>query len=368
MKIIKKIIKKFKTPIFIYKKKKIIKNIKKFNKKNIRIFYALKANYNENLIKIIKKYVYGFETVSIGEINFLLKKKINKKRIIFSGVCKKKTDLKFIKKKKISYISVESYEEFKRIIKKKIKIKIILKINLNIDAKTIKQITTCRNDSKFGITKNELKKIISKIKKKNIKIYCLGFHLGSQISFFKPYIKAFKKIYKIYKIMKKKKISIKRIINIGGGYCIKFFKRNRFNKLCNFINKKKFKIIIEPGRSIVADSCVTVANVEYIKKTDKKRFAILDVGMESVIRPALYNSIHKVKSLTFNGKKKEYSLVGPVCESTDVIKKKAILKIKAGDKILIYDTGAYCMSMRMNYNMRKKPIELIIEKKKIKRI
>ncbi|MGX7589530.1 diaminopimelate decarboxylase [Candidatus Vidania fulgoroideorum] len=360
MKNIKKIIKKVKTPFFIYKKKKIIKNINKYKKKNVKIFYALKANYNKKIIKIIKKRVYGFEVVSIGEIKKLLNLNVKGKKIIFSGVCKKKKEIKFAEKKKIGFISVESYDEFKRVMKKKIKI--ILKINLNVGIDSIKQITTCKKNNKFGINEIDLLKIIKNVIKHKINIYCLGFHLGSQILDHKPYIKALKKIIKIYKYFRKKKIKINKIINIGGGFGIDYVNGsniNFFKKIYNFF--KKFKIIIEPGRSIIGNTCKTISKVEYIKKNKKKRIAILDVGMDCLIRPALYKSIHRIKKINKNkNKKKIYDLVGPICESTDIIRKNIKINLKKGEKIIICDTGAYCMSMRMNYNMRKKPKEVII--------
>lgn len=353
---------KFETPIFIYNKKKIIKNAKKFIKKNIKPFYAIKANYNKKIIKILKKLKYCFEVVSIGELNFLKKMNIKGKKIIFSGVCKEKKDIKEAIKKKIGFINIESLEEIKILNKysKKYMPKILFKINLNIDVKTNKKIKTCIEKNKFGMNKNEFKKSLNYVKEKKIKIYGLSFHLGSQIKSNKPYLKGYKKINEI---IKKKNIKI-RAINIGGGFSIKYKKKEKKHNLLflNKIVKNKYKIFTEPGRYIVGDACVTIAKVIRIKKTKKKNIAIINIGMDSIIRPALYGSFHKIKNfMKTTHTKKKYEIVGPICESTDVFSKSVFLyKLKKEDLLIIKNTGAYCLSMRMKYNMRKKPKEIFI--------
>ncbi|MGX7582867.1 diaminopimelate decarboxylase [Candidatus Vidania fulgoroideorum] len=358
---ISNIIKNYKKPIFIYSYKKILKNLKKFRKnKKIRIFYALKSNYNKKIIKKISKIVEGFEVVSIGEIMFLKKLGI-KNNLIFSGVSKKKSEIKYAIKNNVSYISVESYSELKKI---KGKINIILKYNLDMSVGTKKQITTCKKNNKFGIRKEETIKIINYVKKNKIKIYALGFHLGSQIKKEKYYIKAIKKIFKIIKKYKIKNINN---INIGGGYATNYYNNNliKYKRLLNFIKKKKEKFIIEPGRYIIANSCLTISKVVNIKKSKNKKISILDIGMESIIRPALYGSYHRIINFKIRRKIEKHDIVGPICESTDVFLKKKKIGIKRGDHIIIKDTGAYCLSMRSLYNMRIKPLEIIIYKKKI---
>ncbi|MGX7586255.1 diaminopimelate decarboxylase [Candidatus Vidania fulgoroideorum] len=363
---IKKIIKKYKKPIFIYSIKKIIKNIKKLKKhKKIKIFYAIKSNYNKKIIKKMNNYIEGFEVVSKGEIKFLIKLGINTKKIIYSGVCKKKKEINYAIRKKISKISIESYDELKKI---KGKIKIILKYNLNLDGETKPEITTCKENNKFGIRKRETKKIIKHIKKKKIKIYALGFHIGSQIKKTKFYIKAINIIKTIIKKYKKKKINIKNI-DIGGGYALNYKnnKTEKYKKLIKFIKKdNEYKsYILEPGRYLIANSCLTISKVIYIKKSKKKKIAITDIGMESIIRPALYKSFHSIKNFYKRKEKKIFDIVGPICESTDLFVKNNYFDIKIGDFLIIKDTGAYCLSMRSIYNMRDKPKELLIVKKKI---
>ncbi|MGX7589392.1 diaminopimelate decarboxylase [Candidatus Vidania fulgoroideorum] len=366
-----KIIKRYKTPVFIYKKRKIKNIINYLKKTKSKIYYAIKANYNIKIIKYLKKRMLNFETVSIGEINFLNKLGIKGKRIIFSGVCKSTLDLKTAIKKKIKYISVDSYEELKRlekITKKKTYTKIILKLNLNIKPKTNKKIMTGSYYNKFGINIKKYKGKITKIINKGfLKVKGIGFHIGSQIFSEKPYRLAINRIKKYINYFEKKKIKIK-LINIGGGFGFDYEKKNQKINIKNIINyaKKKTnkKIIIEPGRIIVAGSCLTISKVEYLKKTKKVNFAIIDVGMESIIRPMLYKSNHKIINIIKRKKKQKqiikFDIVGPICESTDIIKKSIKMDIRKDDYLIIKDTGAYCMSMRMIYNMRRKPKEVFI--------
>ncbi|UOQ27952.1 Diaminopimelate decarboxylase [Candidatus Vidania fulgoroideae] len=354
------------TPVFIYKKKKILENAKKFLKiDNVIPFYAIKANYNRKIIKLLEKNGFNFEVVSIGEIMFLIKNKIKGNRMLFSGVCKEEKDIKNAIKKKIGFINVESMEELKILNKfRGYKTKILLKFNLNLKVNTKKEVTTCKEENKFGIRKKKINKVIKFIKEKKIPIYGFSFHLGSQISSNRPYINGFKKIIKI---SKSNKIKIKAI-NIGGGFSIKYREKDKkhnliaLKKISEFCKRKKISLFTEPGRYIVADSCNTIARVVRIKKTKKKNIAIINIGMESIIRPALYGSFHRIDKINKTGKKKRtYEVVGPICESTDILSKKTkIERIRKGDFLIIKDTGAYCLSMRMNYNMRSKPKEIFI--------
>ncbi|MGX7589805.1 diaminopimelate decarboxylase [Candidatus Vidania fulgoroideorum] len=354
-----------KTPLFIYSRNKILKNISYCSNTRFKFFYALKANYNIEIIKLINIKGLGFEVVSIRELKLLVKLGVDTKKIIYSGVCKSNYDIRFIKSVNIGFINVDSINEIKMIYKvfrKSLEdIKLIVKLNLNIDVRTNKNIRTCTNSNKFGIYIDEIKNLIKFIGKNKIKIVGLGFHLGSQIKDYKPYILG---IYKIISIAKKYKLKVK-YINIGGGMAIDYTKRKKcylkiiINKLKRKLRKINIMIIVEPGRSLLANSCFTLSRIVNIKKSNKKRFAIIDIGMESIIRLMLYKCKHNILSYN-SSKKKIYDIVGPICESTDIICKDIRIGIKRNDIIIILDTGAYCMSMRMDYNMRDKPIEILV--------
>ncbi|MGX7583012.1 diaminopimelate decarboxylase [Candidatus Vidania fulgoroideorum] len=366
---INKITKKYKKPIHIYSKKKILKNMNLY--KNLNVFYAIKANCNIELLKIIGK-KFNFETVSMGEMKLV--KKIKKlKNVILSGVGKNKKEITYAIKKNIYSINVESVQELIRISnisnKLKKKVKLILRINLKIDCKTNKLVSTGDKKSKFGLFLEELK-LVKKILKKNkfLKIKGIGFHLGSQIKNIKYYRICIKKIL----IIRKKLFNKTKIINIGGGININHNKKKQNNrkknlkKIKNIIKKNKnIKFILEPGRSIISDACITIFKVEYIKRN----FIITDLGMNNIIRPVLYKSFHKIiNTKVRNFSKKKYNIVGPICECSDFLKKNVNIKAKQGDYLIMLNTGAYCYSMSSNYNLKEKAKEIIIYKNKIKDI
>ncbi|MGX7577229.1 diaminopimelate decarboxylase [Candidatus Vidania fulgoroideorum] len=364
--IIKKLLNKYKTPIFIYNKNKLLNNINKY--KNIKIFYAIKANYNSYILKLINNLNIGFEVVSIGEIRRINKLNLNNK-IIYSGVCKTynniKTALFYIK-----YINIESKEELKKIIIANTKIiQIFVKINLNIKVNTLEVIKTNLDKNKFGMKIKELIKCIKIIKKnKNIKIKGISIHLGSQIKNSFPFKLSLKKINKLINLIYLKHNIKTKIINLGGGIGINYLKKINTKKIIKNFSFKK-KIYLEPGRSIVGNSCLTISKIEYIKKRNFINLAIIDIGMENIIRPVLYNSFHKIKLLFKNNSQVNYyDLVGPICESTDILKKNIKLSINKNRYICIYHTGAYCLSMRSIYNIKYKPKEFLYFNNKIKLI
>ena len=201
---------------------------------------------------------------------------------------------------------------------------------------------------------------------------CLSVHIGSQILDYKPYEKMLKVIQKV---IDKSKFNFE-YIDLGGGMGIDYEKnKKRLNykkyssNIKKFLKKNDSKIIFEPGRSIVADSGYLISSVIYIKEGDKKDFIIIDAAMNDLIRPALYNAKHKIIPVKRSKIKnnKVYEFVGPICETTDKFSTlKRFQKLKEKDLIVICDVGAYGMSLSSNYNLRPKPIELLIEKSKIK--
>jgi diaminopimelate decarboxylase len=207
---------------------------------------------------------------------------------------------------------------------------------------------------------------------KNIELKCLSVHIGSQILDHKPYEKMLKAVGKIIN-----KISHKfEFIDLGGGMGISYYdnsKKLNYKKynlaIKKFLKNYKSKIIFEPGRSIVGNSGILISKVIYIKESERKNFIILDAAMNDLMRPALYGANHKIlpSIKTNKNSKKTYEFVGPICESTDKFRTlKNFQKLKEKDLITICDVGAYGMSLSSNYNVRPKPIELLINGSKIK--
>ena len=297
--------KKFGTPLYCYSYKKLKENVDNFRKNFISfsplICFAVKSNTNLNLIREIRKFGLGADVVSIGELMTAIKAGINPKKIVFSGVGKTTDEINYAINKKILLINAESKSEISEIEKiAKYKNKIVnigIRLNPNIDAKTLKQISTGKKENKFGVDEKTFFEIVKYAKiSKNINLRCLSVHLGSQILDHKPYEKMLKVIDKIVK----KSNHDFEFIDLGGGMGISYEKNNKklnYQKyniaIKKFLKNHKSKIIFEPGRSIVGNIGSLVSKVIYIKENDKKSFIILDAAMNDLLRPALYGANHR---------------------------------------------------------------------------
>jgi diaminopimelate decarboxylase len=372
--------KKYDTPIYCYSYKKLKENIVNF-KNNFKSFdplvcFAVKSNTNVNLLKEIKNFNCGADVVSIGELMKALKAGINSKKIVFSGVGKTSKEISYAIDKKILLINAESKSEIleiERIAKfKKRIVNVGIRLNPNTDPKTLSQISTGKKENKFGVNEKTFLKVKDYINNsKYINLKCLSVHIGSQILNHQPYEKMLKVIDKIIK-----KSSHKfEFIDLGGGMGISYnsdFKKLDYKKynlaIKKFLKKHKCKIIFEPGRSIIGNAGILITKVIYIKETKKKNFIILDAAMNDLMRPALYGAKHQILPVIKNNikSKKTYEFVGPICESTDkFLIQKNFQKLNEKDLVLICDVGAYGMSLSSNYNVRPKPIEILIKGSKI---
>ena len=371
---------KHSTPLYCYSYNKLRSNIinffTHFKKFSPLVCFAIKSNTNINLIREIKKFGLGADVVSKGELMLALKAGINKKKIVFSGVGKTESELKFAIEKKILLINSESESEIKiieKIAKKKnVVVNIGIRLNPNTDANTLKQISTGKKENKFGVDEKTFLKLVSVLRtSKNIRLKCLSVHIGSQITNHKPYEKMLKAIDKI---INKAKFKFE-YIDLGGGMGISYEKNQKkldYKKyksaIEKFLRKNNSKLIFEPGRSIIGNTAILISRVIYLKETSKKIFVILDAGMNDMMRPALYGAKHQILPAFKNKKKskKSYEFVGPICETTDkFLSVSNFNKLKERDLIFISDVGAYGSSLSSNYNIRPKPSEILINKSKI---
>ena len=371
---------KYSTPLYCYSYNKLRSNIinffTHFKKFSPLVCFAIKSNTNLNLIREIKNFGLGADVVSKGELMLALKAGINKKKIVFSGVGKTESELKFAIEKKILLINSESESEIKiieKIAKKKnVVVNIGIRLNPNTDANTLKQISTGKKENKFGVDEKTFLKLVSVLRtSKNVKLKCLSVHIGSQITDHKPYEKMLKAVDKI---INKAKFNFE-YIDLGGGMGISYEKNQKklnYKKyksaIEKFLRKNNSKLIFEPGRSIIGNTAILISRVIYLKETSKKIFVILDAGMNDMMRPALYGAKHQILPAFKNKKKskKSYEFVGPICETTDkFLSVSNFNKLKERDLIFISDVGAYGSSLSSNYNIRPKPSEILINKSKI---
>ena len=376
------IAKKYKTHFYLYSQKQLQSNAiffkRTFSKVNPLICFSLKSNSNKAIIKEYAKLGLGADVVSVGELMLALKSGIKPSKIVFSGVGKTYDELKYAISKKIFLINCESYSEVISIYKisksLRVKTKIGLRINPNINAETHKKISTGGSQDKFGISTIELKKIIKDFKNSNsILISAISVHIGSQIQEVSPFKRCLLVLNKIIKNLKCENINIK-YVDLGGGMSIPYSPRDKkfplksYAKLVLAFKKlNKVNIIFEPGRYLCGNIGVIISKIIYIKKGEKKKFIVTDVAMNDLIRTAMYDAHHFILPLT---KRKVLSdkieFVGPVCESSDKFGiYKNFSKIYENDYICITNSGAYARSLASNYNMRPLIAELMIKDNKI---
>ena len=377
---LQKLTKKFETPLYCYSYEKLKHNINNF-KLNFKSFsplicFALKANSNLKIIKEIKKLGLGADVVSKGELMKALKAGVNSKKIVYSGVGKTSSELSYAIDKKILLINSESKSEVLEIEKlaksKKKIVDIGIRLNPNTDAKTLSQISTGKKENKFGVNEKTFIELVNYIKKsKYINLKCLSVHIGSQIINHKPYEKMLRVIDKLIR-----KINYKfEFIDLGGGMGISYQegkKKLNYKKYSHAVKKllKKHdcKIIFEPGRSIIGNTGILVSKVIYIKENQTKNFIILDAAMNDFMRPALYGAKHRIIPLNRKREisKKTYEFVGPICETTDkFLTINKFQKLNEKDLVIICDVGAYGSSLSSNYNLRTKPVEILVKGSKI---
>ncbi|WMC19859.1 MAG: diaminopimelate decarboxylase [Candidatus Carsonella ruddii] len=366
------IYKKLNLPLYIYDYKKIILNFFFIKKLKFFFFFSIKSNDNIFLLKLINKIFFKFDIVSIGELQKIILISKKKPFIVFSGSGKTISEILISLNLNIFSINIESIQEIFKIyylIKKyKKNINFMIRINPNINAKTHKKITTGTKKNKFGINIFNLKNFLCLNSILNIKIIGYDFHIGSQITKFSPLKKMFKLINNLYLNNKYKY----EYLDIGGGIGANYYfdkKIINFSKYYNEIKKliKKYriksKIIIELGRYVFCNVCIILSKVNYIKHNKNFFFCILNLGMNDLLRPSLYNSFHKIES--FNKGKNTSFFFGPICESSDKFLSKKI-KVKNNCLIFFYSTGSYCKTMSNNYNSKNKIFEIIIYKNKLK--
>ena len=358
------------TPFYYYDLDILEKNLlnlknslKPFNK----VHFSVKSNSNPRILRIIKNFNLGIDAVSANEIKHCINLGFNPKDIVFAGVGKSDEEIEYGIINNISYFNVESLQELEVIdsISKKFskKTTVSIRINPNIKSETHKKIQTGSSDDKFGIDLNDISHIPKLQKLENIKITGLHFHIGSQIINLKPFHDLCNISNDILNYLRENDIKIKNI-NVGGGLGIdyEYPEKNLLSNFKEFISlfnnqirlDKNQSIHFELGRSIVGQCGFLISKILYSKKSYDKNFLILDSGMNNLIRPALYNSKHKISNLTSkNSDHLNYDVAGPICESSDTFAKNyRLVKSIRGDLIAIHSCGAYAESMSSNYNLR----------------
>ncbi len=376
---IRKIVKKVGTPLYIYSHKTLLRHFNAFKDSfdgypHI-ICFALKANPNSALLKLLAKKGCGADVVSGGELFIALKAKIPAKKIVYAGVGKTEEEITYALKSRILMLNVESSEEL-RVINRiagglGVKAPIALRVNPDISTATHPYISTGLNKHKFGIPiKNALEHYKLANTLSHIRILGIHIHIGSQITRVSPFVDALKKVFLLVQKLVSQGIEIK-YLNIGGGLGIAYddevppHPKDLAKAIIPLLKPYNFTLIIEPGRAIAGNAGILVTKVLYLKKYHKKEFVIVDAGMNDLLRPSLYNAYHRILPVLKNNRRRILAdIVGPICESGDFFAiERTINQPIHGDLLAVMSTGAYGFSMSSNYNSRTRAAEVLVKEK-----
>ena len=365
------------TPFYCYSKKSIIENYRSFSDAllglDYKICYAIKANFNVHLVRILVGLGAGIDAVSAGEIFRGIKAGVNPKKIVFAGVGKTREEIRYALIACVQEFSAESEAEIFLLnqvageLNKKIKLS--LRVNPNVDAKTHDKISTGRKGDKFGIDIDLAQGIYQKAAKlPNIEIYGISTHIGSQITSLEPFRAAFLKVRQLCLALRESGIAIESL-DLGGGIGILYkdettlLIKDYVAMIKEIIGDLNVKLTIAPGRAMIGSAGLMVAKTIYLKETDEKNFVIIDAAMNDLMRPGLYSSYHEVLPVVKkHGQQATYDLVGPVCESTDVLAKgRQLVNPKSEDLFVFCSAGAYGSSMSNEYNCRPLIPEILVD-------
>ncbi len=333
-----------------------------------KVHYAVKANANHRILKIIASFGFGADCVSWNEIERALSCGFPASEIVFAGVGKTDSEIEKALRADIFCFNCESLMELEIINSCASQLgktaTLALRINPYVEAFTHKYITTGIEESKFGISTCELDEVLHSLSGfKNIDLKGIHLHIGSQITRMSVFKSLCSRINELMEYFASHDINL-RMINVGGGLGIDYKHPDNqagfqeyFSVINKFVRRYPDQVVhIEPGRSIVGQCGTLISRVLYIKKGSKTTFAVIDAGMNDLIRPALYQACHRIENLTSLGQPRKYDVVGPVCESSDTFAKFAELpETRRGDIIAIRSAGAYGESMASRYNLRDLP-------------
>ena len=335
---------------------------------NFHVHYAMKANFNPEVLKKIKDTGFGADCVSGGEVKKAIEVGFDKNQVVFAGVGKSDKEINLALDQDIFCFNVESVQELEVInelaAKKGKKAKVAIRINPNVDAHTHHNITTGLDENKFGVNSWDLNDCVEMLKKcPQLEFVGIHFHIGSQITNLDVYKNLCVRVNEFAAWFEDHGFLVK-VLNVGGGLGIDYHHPDQqipdfvayFNIFNEFLLvRPSQEVHFELGRALVGQSSSLISKVLYVKNGKKKNFIILDAGMTELMRPALYQAYHKIENISRSEEAAtvKYDVVGPICESTDCFGKEVELpETKRGDLIAIRSTGAYGEVMTSHYNLR----------------
>lgn len=338
------------------------------------ICFAVKSNSNIALLNVMAKLGSGFDIVSQGELERVLAAGGNASKVVFSGVAKSHSEIARALEVGVRCFNVESIPELHRINEVAGKMgkvaPISLRVNPDVDAKTHPYISTGLKENKFGVSVQQAREVYRLAKSlPNVKITGMDCHIGSQLTELQPFLDATDRLIVLMEQLKEDGIELHHL-DLGGGLGVPYhgeqpphpteYAKALLEKLKAYPN---LEIILEPGRAISANAGILVTKVEYLKSNEDRNFAIVDTGMNDMIRPALYEAYMEITEVdqSLNREASVYDVVGPICETSDFLGKARTLSVAEGDYIAMRSAGAYGAAMSSTYNSRPQAVEILVD-------
>lgn len=338
------------------------------------ICFAVKSNSNIALLNVMAKLGSGFDIVSQGELERVLAAGGDASKVVFSGVAKSHSEIARALEVGVRCFNVESIPELHRINEVAGKMgkvaPISLRVNPDVDAKTHPYISTGLKENKFGVSVQQAREVYRLAKSlPNVKITGMDCHIGSQLTELQPFLDATDRLIVLMEQLKEDGIELHHL-DLGGGLGVPYhgeqpphpteYAKALLEKLRAYPN---LEIILEPGRAISANAGILVTKVEYLKSNEDRNFAIVDTGMNDMIRPALYEAYMEITEVdqSLNREASVYDVVGPICETSDFLGKARTLSVAEGDYIAMRSAGAYGAAMSSTYNSRPQAVEILVD-------
>jgi len=372
--------KEYGTPVYVYSGSKLKENLNGYLssvREEDKVCYSVKSNSNIHLLELLADLGSGFDVVSGNELRKCLEAGAKPEDIVFSGVGKTEEELVLAIKENIFSINIESEEELDRIIKTakdlEKKAQCMIRINPDISSESHPYIQTGLKTSKFGILREGIDSLVEKASKSGlINLKGIASHVGSQIFNRELIFENLNLLIEIANNLIRQGHALS-YIDLGGGLGISYQEEKELKpravleEVISKLEPLNLNLLLEPGRSISGNTGVLLSKVEYLKKTSDLNFAVIDSGMNDLLRPSLYQAWHNISVVETNNQKElSYEVVGPVCESGDIFGEDRKLSLDEDSILAIHDAGAYGHVMSSNYNSRLRPPEILVEGQEIK--
>lgn len=371
-----KLAQRFGTPLYVYSLSHIEGMLSRFREAfsgvQPLLAYAVKANDNPAILRLFAGAGVGFDIVSLGEYMKVCHAGGDPYKVVFSGVGKTPEELKETLGHGLHCLNMESEEEARVVVELarglKKKIPVAIRVNPEVEASTHPHIRTGHRGSKFGLPWREALPLYEDLARvKEVEVRGIAAHIGSQILEVEPFLEALSRLLEYREELRKRGIVIAHL-DLGGGVGIPYRPEERIFPLEEYGEgvqarlPRDLALILEPGRALVGNAGVLLTRVLYRKPVEGRTYLVVDAAMTELIRPMLYHAYHGIVPLVEGGETELVDLVGPVCESTDVLGKERLLPVmKAGDYLAILSAGAYGSVMASNYNNRLRPAEVVVQ-------